>query len=332
MSLTLPVECVSETAFITAYCRALETDRPDAHFRDPHARRLAGVRGQESLKKIPGGESGAVGCIVRTCLVDELILTAFQETAIDTVINFGAGLDARPYRLPLPETTHWIEIDNPEVLSYKAQALEGYTPMCRLDSIPLDVANAGQRQAFCRRVSETSQNALIITEGLLVYMSPEQVAALAGDFSRWPQFRYWVSDLVSPNAFHLARETVAFAPDSDAVTQSAGANQTQHIAMHFAPETGADFFREFGWETAICRWSVEEGRRLERRYFPDSLLAGLSVEQRDAVCRLNAVVTLRRMESRCAPDEMNSADSRPTLARRAVALAGGAQTLDESEG
>jgi hypothetical protein len=74
----------------------------------------------------------------------------------------------------------------------------------------------------------------------------------------------------------------------------------QNVVMRFAPETGAEFFREFGWETATCRWSVEEGRRLERQYFPDSLLAALSVEQSEAVRRLNAVVTLKRTDARCA--------------------------------
>jgi len=288
MSLALPVDCVSETAFITAFCRALETERPDAHFRDPFARRLAGMRGAEGLQKILGGEAGAVGCIVRTCLVDELILEAFRESAIDTVVNLGAGLDTRPYRLPLPNTTRWIEIDSADVLAYKAQALEGFTPVCKLESLALDVANADHRLALCRRVAATANTALLVAEGLLVYMTSAQVASLASDLYAWSQFRYWVCDLVSPHVFRLAREQVPFAAGSDNVT------------MQFAPEAGAEFFREFGWETADCRWSVEEGRRLERRYFPDSLLEDLSVEQREALRRLNAVVTLKRTEIRSA--------------------------------
>jgi methyltransferase (TIGR00027 family) len=210
----------------------------------------------------------------------------FRETAIDTVVNLGAGLDTRPYRLPLPAMTRWIEIDNPEVLAYKTQVLEGYAPMCQLESLSLDVVNVDHRLALCRRISASSKNVLIIAEGLLVYLASAQVASLARDLSACSPFQYWVCDLVSPNLFRLARETSTFTVDS--------ANAT----MLFAPETGAEFFREFGWEATTCRWSLEEGRRLERRFVPDSVLAELSGEQRDALGRLNAVVTLKRTEAR----------------------------------
>lgn len=36
---------VSDTAHWVAVYRAMETERPDAIFRDPYARRLAGARG-----------------------------------------------------------------------------------------------------------------------------------------------------------------------------------------------------------------------------------------------------------------------------------------------
>src|SRR5438270_14013070 len=102
MSLTLPVESVSDMAFLTAYCRALESDRPDAHFRDPYARMLAGTRGEDLLKRLQGWKATAAGCTVRTCLMDDLILQVIREAAIDMVVNLGAVLDTRPYRMSLP--------------------------------------------------------------------------------------------------------------------------------------------------------------------------------------------------------------------------------------
>jgi O-methyltransferase involved in polyketide biosynthesis len=41
----MPIENVSDTARWVAMYRALESDRPDAHFHDPYARLLAGERG-----------------------------------------------------------------------------------------------------------------------------------------------------------------------------------------------------------------------------------------------------------------------------------------------
>ena len=47
---TQAIENVSDTALWVAIYRAIETDRPDAHFRDPLARRLAGDRGAAILQ------------------------------------------------------------------------------------------------------------------------------------------------------------------------------------------------------------------------------------------------------------------------------------------
>ena len=43
----MPIENVSDTARWVAVYRAMESERRDAIFRDPFARRLAGAKGQE---------------------------------------------------------------------------------------------------------------------------------------------------------------------------------------------------------------------------------------------------------------------------------------------
>src|SRR5262245_33651531 len=119
MSTALPVDCVSDTAFVLASLRALESDRGDAHFHDACAEHLAGDRGSALVNRLPGGASSAAGCIVRTCLIDELLMEFVRERQIDAVLNLGAGLDTRPYRLDLPPSMHWTEVDSSEVLDYK---------------------------------------------------------------------------------------------------------------------------------------------------------------------------------------------------------------------
>src|SRR2546422_4602991 len=37
--------------------------------------------------------------------------------------NLAAGLDARPYRLPLPSSLRWVEVDFPDVIAYKQEQL-----------------------------------------------------------------------------------------------------------------------------------------------------------------------------------------------------------------
>src|SRR5881397_3992016 len=70
------IQHVSDTARWVALYRAMESERPDALFHDPYARRLAGARGEQILASLPKGRTWAWAMIVRTAVMDELILRA----------------------------------------------------------------------------------------------------------------------------------------------------------------------------------------------------------------------------------------------------------------
>ena len=52
---TNPIRNVSDTALWVAIYRAMESERPDALFQDPYARRLGGERGQAIVEALPCG-------------------------------------------------------------------------------------------------------------------------------------------------------------------------------------------------------------------------------------------------------------------------------------
>ncbi|MDB6164558.1 MAG: SAM-dependent methyltransferase, partial [Xanthomonadaceae bacterium] len=101
MSQTNPIRDVSDTALWVAVYRAMESERTDALFNDPYARRLAGERGQTIVDTMPRGKTMSWPMVVRTAVMDEIILRCVAQGAT-TVLNLAAGLDARPYRLALP--------------------------------------------------------------------------------------------------------------------------------------------------------------------------------------------------------------------------------------
>lgn len=268
MDLTsLPVESISDTAFLTATYRALETQRPDALFQDTHAQLLAGERGETLVEAMPGGKAGAAGCAVRTCVMDELILRTVKEDGVDTVVNLGAGLDTRPYRLLLPTSLRWYECDLPVVLDYKAEKLAGVEPRCVLKSVSLDVTDTIARQMFFQCVGMAAKRVLAVTEGLLIYMTAEQVATLATDLYEQPQFRWWLTDLASPSALQYFQKSVNSSLNSREAT------------LQFAPEEGTEFFRQYGWKIVEFRSLLEEGQRLHREVLPKSLLAQLQTPE-----------------------------------------------------
>src|SRR6185369_3245914 len=115
---------ISDSARWAAVFRARESERPDALFRDPLARRLAGARGEEIATQMPHGGSHAWSWVTRTVLFDQFIANAVGQGA-DMVVNLAAGLDARPYRMALPSSLTWVEVDLPEFLDYKEEVLAG---------------------------------------------------------------------------------------------------------------------------------------------------------------------------------------------------------------
>ena len=248
----MTIENISDTARWVAVYRALETARPDAIFRDPYADRLAGQRGHEILDAMPHGRAYAWPMIVRTAVFDEIILEAVQTRKADLVVNLAAGLDARPWRLPLPASLHWVDVDLPGILNYKTEALKDETPVCRYEAVTADLTDTAARQSLFARLGASSTHALIVTEGLLIYLTPEQVGALATDLHAQPSFKEWLIDLASPQLVKRMEKTWG---------KSLAASGAP---FQFAPAEGTDFFRPYGWREAQFRSMWEEALRLNR--------------------------------------------------------------------
>ncbi|MDE3155910.1 MAG: class I SAM-dependent methyltransferase [Acidobacteriota bacterium] len=255
-----PIRHISDTALWAAIYRADETDRADALFRDPYARRLAGARGQSIAEGVPRKHRHAWAWVVRTVLVDRIITAQIQD-GVDTVINLAAGLDARPYRMTLPSTLTWIEVDLPALVAAKEAALQGERPHCALERVPLDLADVEARRALFDRIGRDARRALVITEGLLIYLSPEEVRTFAGDLARPASFERWVLDLASPGLLKLMQKQIGGPLDR------AGA------PLKFAPAEGPEFFQQSGWTPLDVRSQFTEASKLRRLPFPLSLFA-----------------------------------------------------------
>src|SRR5207237_8289077 len=176
-----PISSVSDTARWVAMYRAMESERPDALFHAPCVRRRAGERGERILASMKQGRTWALPMIVRTAVMDELILRAIARDRVDTVLNLAAGLDTRPYRLPLAPALRWIEVDFPDVIAYKQQQLAGERAACGLDEIGVALTDAARRRALFAPIGAAARRVLVVSEGLLISLTGEQVGALARD-------------------------------------------------------------------------------------------------------------------------------------------------------
>ena len=64
---------ISDTALLAAVYPARETEHPEALFRDPFARRLAGERGEKIAKSLAFSEKNAWSWFTRTYVFDQFI-------------------------------------------------------------------------------------------------------------------------------------------------------------------------------------------------------------------------------------------------------------------
>src|SRR5947208_8081155 len=104
---------ISDTARWVAVYRARETERTDALFRDPFARRLGGERGEQIATSMSFAEKNSWPFVARTWLVDHVISSQIK-LGTDMVINLAAGRDTWSYRMHLPCLLQWIEVHLPE--------------------------------------------------------------------------------------------------------------------------------------------------------------------------------------------------------------------------
>lgn len=244
------VRNISDTARWAAYFRAEETKRPDAIFRDPYAERLCGQHGVDIANTLPDGNKHAWAWVTRTYLFDYFITQ--EQQGVDLVLNLAAGLDARPYRMNLPSSLQWIEVDLPGILAYKEEILANEKPTCALERIRLDLADVNARRALFASLNQRAKKILVLTEGLLIYLSAEEVATLAKDLADGANFQRWIMDLSSPGLLRMMQKTT-------------GKRLSEIGApFKFAPAEGPAFFSPHGWETMEVKGMLKTATKFKR--------------------------------------------------------------------
>ncbi len=279
------VEHVSDTALWVATYRAMESERPDALFRDPYAGRLAGERGRALLESVPWARQSAWAMIVRTAVMDEIIRQAIERDGVTRVVNLAAGLDARPWRMDLPADFAWVDVDLPGILDHKGAVMEGERPACRLETVRIDLSDREARRALFGRLAEDGRPTLVVSEGLLIYLEPADVAGLADDLRAVPTFRWWLIDLASPRLVDMMRKRYGKGMDPG------------KVPFRFAPPEGTAFFAPHGWREAEVRFNLEEAHRLGREmkgaWIP-RLIGRLFPRKAEEFRRMGMVVLLGR--------------------------------------
>src|SRR5262249_23230413 len=145
----------------------------------------------------------------------------------------------------------------------KEKLLAGERPNCILRRFACDLADAAARRAVFAEIGKEATRAVVVTEGLLIYLEPAQVASLAQDLAALPALPTSITDLVSPKIGRMLR-------------RKCGRRLLATAPFPFAPEEGPEFFRPHGWQLVESAGMLQEAARLGRLRFPLTLIVRLA--------------------------------------------------------
>jgi methyltransferase (TIGR00027 family) len=190
-------EGVGATALGVAYARASEGAAACPLFRDPYAQLFIDAATAKGWRPPSGAMAERIRHISgyaasRTKWFDDFFTTAGAH-GIEQAVILAAGLDARAWRLPWLSGSTVFEIDQPQVLGFKAETLRAHDarPTARYVPVPVDL-----RQDWPKALREAGFDADAPTawsaEGLLPYLSSaaqdqlfERVDQLSAPHSRF---------------------------------------------------------------------------------------------------------------------------------------------------
>ncbi|MFD4674835.1 SAM-dependent methyltransferase [Lentzea sp. NPDC058450] len=178
---------------LIAAARANEQSRLHRLFDDPLAAGLVEAAGSASdlngVKNLAGDHF-----VLRTRYFDDRLL----ENAQPQVVIMAAGLDTRAFRLNWPPGTTLFELDLPELIEFKEDALHDLRaePVCDRVTVPCDLREDWPT-ALIRAGFDPKRPTAWLLEGLFMFLPPD-----AGE-----QILYWVSAL-SAKGSTLALEHV----------------------------------------------------------------------------------------------------------------------------
>jgi O-methyltransferase involved in polyketide biosynthesis len=158
---------VSETLLIPLNYRVEESRKESSAFKDAMGERFHGAI-EYDWSKLQGQLFHSGIMAVRTAILDEQAAKFLAKAPHGLIVNLGAGLDTRFYRLD-NGIAHWIEMDLPSVISFRRKLQEPDSERHRF------VAGSVLNEVWIAAVKHDASNKiLLIAEGLFPYFTEEE--------------------------------------------------------------------------------------------------------------------------------------------------------------
>ncbi len=223
-----------ETLLIPLYGRARMSQ--EGYFQDPYAEDA--VRSiQYDFSKLHIQKKTQVMLSVRGAQIDAFTAAYLQKHPESTVLYLGCGLDARRQRIGA-SARMWYDLDFPQVIEIKRQ-LYSETEQYRL------IGSSVTNWQWMDEITRTDTPMLVIAEGLLMYLSEQDVRTLFLKLRDTFQNVIFVFDAYSQTTAKQASKhpslkktgaSIRWGVDSSAEITSYGSGITHEKTMYLTDE------------------------------------------------------------------------------------------------
>lgn len=194
---------ISKTAFYCCGVRMQDAEREQPVCGDTYARAFMNEKGLQILEMFKDETRPNTSNVGRHRIIDDLLRQELAANPNLTVVIIGAGFDSRAFRL---DGGTWVELDEPQVITYKEERLPASSSDNELHRIPIDFANDSLEQklaSFAGRDPVT-----VVIEGVLMYLEEAAIDQLLQTLRRlFPQHRL-ICDLMTRAFFENAASTI----------------------------------------------------------------------------------------------------------------------------
>lgn len=162
---------VEQTAFLTAYARALDYRSPAPILGDEFSERVVGLIDYDfAAFRIPA--SVVRQTALRAKMLDDRVRAYTTANPEAVVVDLGAGLNEPLARVQPPAGVDWFSIDLPRVMTLRAEVVPTQAPE---HPIAADLTGSDWTAAI-----PAGRPTLLLADGLFAFLSEPQVIALLG--------------------------------------------------------------------------------------------------------------------------------------------------------
>jgi methyltransferase (TIGR00027 family) len=194
---------ISQTAFYCCGVRMQDAASAAPVCNDVYAKVFMNDEGLRILEKFKDEVNPNTSNVARARTIDDLLRDELQANPNLCVVLIGAGFDSRAYRL---KGGTWIELDEPQVISYKNERLPVSKAQNPLQRIPIDFANESVEEKLFEFAG--GGPTVVVIEGVFMYLEEETIRGLLWTLHRLFPGHKLICDLMTRKFFEKYGRTI----------------------------------------------------------------------------------------------------------------------------